>query len=169
MKSLLTAIAIASMFAACKSNTKSDKELLGTTPAIGVIESPVMRAVPDGTKRVTVVETHNANGSSTVTTTTDTKTPPLSAGKTNTVPLHEKEKVSSEPTIVSSSPVATTPAKKKGWSSRAKGAAIGGVGGAAAGAIISKNKVAGAVIGGAVGAGGGYIIGNEIDRKKAKP
>ncbi len=168
MKSLLTAIAIASMFAACKSNTKSDKELLGTTPAVGVIDNPVMRAVPDGTKRVTVVETHNANGSSSVTTTTDVKTPPVSAGKTNTVPLHEKEKVSSEP-VVSSSPVVTTPAKKKGWSSRAKGAAIGGVGGAAAGAIISKNKVAGAVIGGAVGAGGGYIIGNEIDRKKAKP
>jgi hypothetical protein len=59
--------------------------------------------------------------------------------------------------------------KKKGWSSRAKGAAIGGVSGAAAGAIISKNKVAGAVIGGAVGAGGGYIIGNEIDRKNARP
>jgi len=166
MKLLLIAISIASIFAACKSNTKTDKEMVGTGSAGGVIDSSQLRPMPKGTKRVTVVETHNGNGSSTVTTTTDINATTGSTGKTNSVP--SQQKVSPQPTV-SSVPGATTEAKKKRWSSRAKGAAIGGVGGAAAGAIISKNKVAGAVLGGAIGAGGGYIIGNEIDRNKAKP
>jgi hypothetical protein len=54
---------------------------------------------------------------------------------------------------------------KKGWSSRAKGAVIGGAAGAVGGAIVSKHKGTGAVVGGVVGAAGGYIIGNEKDKK----
>ncbi len=42
---------------------------------------------------------------------------------------------------------------------------IGGVAGAAGGAIISKHKGTGAAIGGVIGAAGGYIIGNEKDKK----
>ena len=58
---------------------------------------------------------------------------------------------------------------KKGWSKTAKGAVIGGVAGAGAGAIINKkNRVAGAVIGGAVGAGAGAIIGNQMDKKDGR-
>jgi len=57
--------------------------------------------------------------------------------------------------------------KKKGMSSQAKGALIGGGAGAVAGTLIGKD-VKGALIGGAVGAGGGYIIGNEARRKKEK-
>jgi hypothetical protein len=48
-----------------------------------------------------------------------------------------------------------------------QGAAIGGVGGAATGAIIggsSHNALLGALVGGAVGAGGGYLIGAHSDR-----
>ena len=52
-----------------------------------------------------------------------------------------------------------------GWSNEAKGAAIGGVGGAVAGAILSKKKGKGALIGGMVGAVGGLIIGNSMDKK----
>jgi Glycine zipper len=66
---------------------------------------------------------------------------------------------------------ATAPAvvKKKGWSKAAKGAVIGGVTGAAAGAIINKkNRAAGAVIGGAVGAGVGYGIGRSKDKKDGR-
>ena len=60
-------------------------------------------------------------------------------------------------------------AKKKGWSKSAKGAVIGGVAGAAAGAIINKkNRAAGAVIGGVVGAGGGYVIGRKMDKKDGR-
>jgi hypothetical protein len=55
-------------------------------------------------------------------------------------------------------------AKKKGWSNAAKDAVIGGVGGAVAGAVISKKKGTGAVIGGIIGAAGGYILGRKKDK-----
>ena len=59
--------------------------------------------------------------------------------------------------------------KKKGMSSAAKGAIIGTVGGAAAGAIIAKkNRGLGAVIGGVLGAGTGYTIGRANDRKTGR-
>ena len=61
---------------------------------------------------------------------------------------------------------AAEPAKKKGISNTAKGAIIGGVGGAVAGAVIGKNAK-GAVIGGVIGAAGGYILGKKKDKKQA--
>mgnify|MGYP006331840599 CR=1 FL=1 len=58
-----------------------------------------------------------------------------------------------------------TEKKKKGWSNAAKGAVIGGVGGAVAGAVINgKNRGKGAVIGGVIGAAGGYILGKKKDK-----
>jgi hypothetical protein len=65
----------------------------------------------------------------------------------------------------------TQPAKaeKKGWSKAAKGAVIGGVAGAAGGAVINKkNRVAGAVIGAVIGAGGGYVLGRQQDKKDGR-
>lgn len=59
--------------------------------------------------------------------------------------------------------------KKKGWSKAAKGAVIGGVAGAAGGAIINKkNRVLGAVVGGVIGAAGGYGIGRKMDKKDGR-
>jgi hypothetical protein len=58
--------------------------------------------------------------------------------------------------------------KKKGWSQAAKGATIGGVGGAVAGAVITKGKAKGAVIGGVIGAAGGYILGRRADKKSGR-
>ncbi|WDF54502.1 YMGG-like glycine zipper-containing protein [Mucilaginibacter sp. KACC 22063] len=52
-------------------------------------------------------------------------------------------------------------------SGQAKGAIIGGAGGALAGGLIGHG-VKGALIGGAIGAGGGYIIGNEHRMNKEK-
>jgi hypothetical protein len=50
-----------------------------------------------------------------------------------------------------------------------QGAVIGGVGGAVAGAALSKNNRAlGALIGGALGAGGGYLIGANMNKIKDK-
>src|SRR5687768_5086603 len=50
-----------------------------------------------------------------------------------------------------------------------QGAVIGGLGGAAAGAAISKdNRWLGALIGGALGAGGGYLIGANKDKITGK-
>ena len=52
---------------------------------------------------------------------------------------------------------------KKGWSDKAKGAAIGGGAGVVTGAVIGGGK--GAVIGGVVGAVGGGLIGRNRDKK----
>jgi len=58
---------------------------------------------------------------------------------------------------------------KKGWSRKAKGAVIGGGGGAILGAVINKNnRLVGGAIGGALGAGIGYVIGNELDKKHGR-
>ena len=63
----------------------------------------------------------------------------------------------------------TQTTEKKGMSKAAKGAIIGTVGGAAAGAIISKkNPAAGAVIGGILGGATGYTIGRSGDRKDGR-
>jgi uncharacterized protein YcfJ len=55
-------------------------------------------------------------------------------------------------------------------SSQAKGAIIGGAGGALLGGLIGHN-LKGALLGAAVGAGGGYIVGNEhrrtVERRQA--
>ena len=59
--------------------------------------------------------------------------------------------------------------EKKGWNKAAKGAVIGGVTGAAAGAVINKkNRAVGAVIGGVIGAGGGYVLGRGMDKKDGR-
>lgn len=53
---------------------------------------------------------------------------------------------------------------KKGWSNKAKGAAVGGGAGAVTGAVIGGGK--GALIGGAAGVVGGGLIGRNKDKKK---
>ncbi|GAB3298531.1 YMGG-like glycine zipper-containing protein [Hymenobacter humi] len=56
---------------------------------------------------------------------------------------------------------------RKGWSPQAKGAVIGGLGGAAAGAIINKrNRPVGGLIGGVAGGAVGYGVGKHIDNKQ---
>jgi hypothetical protein len=62
----------------------------------------------------------------------------------------------------------TTAAKKKGWSSAAKGTAIGAGVGALGGILIDKKDGRGAVIGGLAGAGAGYAIGRAEDRKSGR-
>ncbi len=65
------------------------------------------------------------------------------------------------------SAIATSFAQDRKISSHAKGAVIGGLGGAAAGAIINKkNRVVGGAVGGAAGAGLGYVIGKNADNKR---
>ncbi len=59
------------------------------------------------------------------------------------------------------------PTRRRGISKAAKGAIIGGVGGAVVGGVIGKN-VKGAAIGGVVGAAGGYILGRSKDRKDGR-
>jgi YmgG-like glycine-zipper protein len=70
----------------------------------------------------------------------------------------------------SSNPSHTTVVRKKGWSSAAKGTAIGAASGAVLGAALSKDhhRVKGAVIGGAAGAAGGYLYGRHRDKKNGR-
>lgn len=67
----------------------------------------------------------------------------------------------------SSEGTTTSTTRRSGVSKAAKGAIIGGVGGAVAGGIIGKSGK-GAVIGGVVGAAGGYIIGRSKDRRDGR-
>lgn len=167
MRSFLLALSIVTIFTACQSNHKS-QNLTGTEASMSfpdnhVSDSSAGKVTPQGAKRVVVVETHNADGSSTITTTTEANTTATSHADTlNAV---------TKPTVATATPVSTgstekQKAHKKGWSNRAKGAAIGGVGGAAVGPVISKKKLKGALIGGVAGAAGGYIIGNETGKKR---
>jgi hypothetical protein len=66
-------------------------------------------------------------------------------------------------------PVAYQQPRRRGWSAKAKGAVIGGAGGAIAGAIINKrNRPVGALIGGVLGAGAGTGIGAIIDHRNGR-
>lgn len=80
-------------------------------------------------------------------------------------------------TAVSETPVATPPIvyqepqqqQKKGWSAKAKGAAIGAAAGAIGGAVVhKKQRGVGAVVGGILGAGAGLGIGAVIDKKQGR-
>jgi uncharacterized protein YcfJ len=61
----------------------------------------------------------------------------------------------------------TTTTHHRKMSNRAKGAIIGGAGGAIAGGLIGHN-VGGALIGAGLGAGGGYVIGDAKDRSNLR-
>jgi hypothetical protein len=166
MKSLLMALSLALIFSSCASKKKTD--MLGSEAAIAYPPNPdsaTSRAMPTGADRMVVVETINPDGSRTTTTTTEANKKRIAVPTSR--PVARPATVKSEP-VASTVATPTAAEKKAGWSNRAKGAVIGGVGGAAAGALISKKKVEGAVIGGVAGAAGGYIIGNEVDRTKAK-
>ena len=59
----------------------------------------------------------------------------------------------------------------KSWNKTQKGAAVGTVAGAGAGAVIGRasgNTAMGAIIGAAIGGGGGAIIGNKMDKQAQK-
>jgi len=164
MKKLIVGIAVISLFAACKSKTETNRDVVGID-STGLYKNNTMadtanlNAVAPGTTTKRVVETRNPDGTTTTTTTTVTAKgdPNTSTANTGTVAQ-----------TTSSSTGTTTTVTKKGWSNKAKGAVIGGVGGAVVGAAVSKKKGKGALIGGVVGAAGGYIIGNEKDKKQGR-
>ncbi len=140
-------LAIASVFAACKSDSKSDLE----------------------TNKIIMSDTtgaYSANASGDTGTAIQRGERPLPASaKTTTKKTYESPKSTPGSSTKNETTSTTTTTKKKGWSSRAKGAVIGGAAGAVGGALISKHKGTGAVVGGLAGAAGGYIIGNEVDKK----
>jgi hypothetical protein len=63
----------------------------------------------------------------------------------------------------------SAPARRRGMSSGAKDALIGGAGGAVVGAVVSKNnRGSGALIGGVIGATGGYLLGHSKDKRTGR-
>lgn len=152
---MLMIITIASVFAACKSNPndlQTNKVMLTDSSGINAssASSDTATAGQKGVRPVIVSKSTSSEKTKTSTSNTSGSAASTGNGTTTTTTT------------------TTTAAKKKGWSSRAKGAVIGGVAGAVGGAVISKHKGTGAAIGGVVGAAGGYIIGNEKDKKNGR-
>ncbi len=162
MKNIFYIFALITLLAACKSKSSPDLEsnkdlMILTDPSMngnylsdtGVVATAAMR-------NSTV--TPNMNGN------TFTKNTRRSGGSNGRV---YGSSVSSGGTASSSGTGSNTRTSKKGISKAAKGAIIGGVGGATVGAVIGKNGK-GAVIGGVIGAAGGYIIGRKQDKKDGR-
>ena len=186
MKKLLLIFAGASIFAACNNNPKNGlettKQVVADTGRIynnnlyTDTAASVPAVAPGGTLKSTRQTTVRDNtGVHTVTTTTTTSNTPNGASNRSTRhTAHHRASSSGNGTLASNSGTSnsgtgtTQPVRKKGWSKAAKGAVIGGVGGAVAGAIIDKKHGQGAVIGGVVGAAGGYIIGRGKDKKDGR-
>jgi hypothetical protein len=155
MKKVLLAFTIAATFAACTGKTHETAVVVVDTTAIKnqaiLNEQARVKAEADERNRLAAVAAANRRSSS------SNRSSASNSGNVGTT---------ANPSSTGSGTVTQVPAKR-GMSSAAKGAIIGGAGGAIAGGIIGKN-VKGALIGAAAGAGGGYIIGRSKDRKTGR-
>lgn len=153
MKKILPALGIVAVFAACNTkNTAAEQELA------------ILKAKQATIDSMNIVAEEKALDEKTVAYASAVK---RSSAKRSTARTSQYASYS-EPAVL---PTATpAPAeKKKGWSNKAKGAVIGGVVGAGAGAVISKEKkVQGAIIGAVLGAGAGYGVGAILDKKNGR-
>lgn len=152
MKKILPALGIVAVFAACNTkNSAAEQELAILKAKQATIDSMNIVAEEKALDQKTVAY---ASAKRT--------TAKRSAARTSQYASY------SEPAVL---PTAT-PApveQKKGWSNKAKGAVIGGVIGAASGAVISKEKKGqGAIIGAVLGAGAGYGVGAILDKKNGR-
>jgi hypothetical protein len=153
MKKILPALAIVSVMAACNTgNNQAATELAVLKAKQATIDS--MNTVSEKKAELASAKTYVVRR--TVASSSRRATPKMSSYASY-----------SEPAVL---PTTTAPvAQKKGWSNKAKGAVIGGVLGAGAGAVISKDKkVQGAIIGGVLGAAGGYGVGAVLDKKSGR-
>lgn len=139
MKKLIYSVAFTALIASCKSKTESAAEL----------------AYQDSLRKVAIVDSIAK---------VEAAKRKAEKSKASAAGVSQSGSYNSE-----TSNAAKAPEKPKGLSKAAKGAIIGGVVGAGAGAIIDKKKpVRGAVIGAATGAGVGYTIGRDGDRKSGR-
>lgn len=170
MKKILSILMITALFTACKSKTAVEKEVVGTSG------TTLKSTIASDTSRTTKVRVL-PNGTTTTTTVTTVGKPPIE--KEHVASSHKTEKVysnsngsgntkSTSSTTTTNSNPAPASNRKKGWSDAAVGATMGGLSGAAIGAVVSKDKAKGAIIGGVVGAGTGYVIGRAGDRKSGR-
>jgi len=149
MKRLLIMITMAAGIAACNSNAKNNA---GTYQTTQKYKDSIKL---DSFKRAEAVEKEIDRREEEAALAANEKSAPAVQQGTQKVVHH----------TYSATPA--TPAKK-GWSSAAKGAAIGAGAGAVTGILVDKKDGRGAVIGGVVGAGTGYVIGRQKDKKTGR-
>lgn len=155
MKKILPALGIVAVFAACNTkNTAAEQELAILKAKQATIDSMNIVAEEKALEKENTVAYASAVKRSTA---------KRSAARTSQYASY------SEPAVLPTATPAPAEQKKKGWSNKAKGAVIGGVVGAGAGAVISKEKkVQGAIIGAVLGAAGGYGVGAILDKKSGR-
>jgi len=157
MKRIAIAFAIATLFAACKNNVNTDKELSNARDSIKMLQYS-MKAVRDSIK----IDSYEKAAE-------QARLEQLRAVEAQRVAYASATR---RPTYVKgvSEAYYYTPAKpvKRGWSSAAKGAAIGAGAGAITGVLVDKKDGRGAIIGGLLGAGTGYVIGRAHDKKTGR-
>ncbi len=168
MKKILSVAIIALSLASCKSSTDD----VANTKDI-IILGDSSKLIPGSTLTDTaLLITTNADGTTTSTAVVPGEKPkPVAPAPKSVVTPRASTQSAATGNNNSNSGSSTastrSTTKKKGISKAAKGAIIGGVGGAVAGAVIGKNGK-GAAIGAGVGAAGGYIIGRGKDKKDGR-
>jgi hypothetical protein len=175
MKKIAQILLIATLFAACqsKSDLNSNKDMI-VTDTSAMYRNNIMT---DTGSVIQTTATKNANAAAAnkpVIINNYYNTAPNTSTSRNTT--HRRTGTGSGTYASSgtsgsggtSGGTTTTVRRRRGWSHAAKGAVIGGVGGAVAGAIIDKKHGQGAVIGGVLGAAGGYILGRGKDKREGR-
>jgi hypothetical protein len=178
MKKLLPILAIAIVFAACNHKVDQQPAAAATQQQANMPDTAGLSdyyswKAQNELAAVKPVQQVQATAAAPVVTRTIIKRVPVSSpaksSSTSSSSSNNTDASSGSGTMSSGSEQTAKVEQKKGWSKAAKGAVIGGVVGAAGGAVINKkNRVLGAVIGGVVGAAGGYGIGKGMDKKDGR-
>lgn len=155
MKKIILLLTVVTIFAACKnkSNPVVENKNLVLVDTTGLSKSNAMTDAAHGN---TIAVPKVVVPQATTTTTQKARTTSNAAYPDNGT---------STTTTTTTTPA--VPKRDKGWSSAAKGTAIGAGTGAVVGAIATKNAK-GAIIGAIIGGGGGYVIGRSKDRKSGR-
>ena len=155
MRKILIMFAFAAIVAGCNSNAKENAKINQDSIRIAKEKAKLDSfEMAEAAEKAAIVVLANEKAAASIQSSQN-----ISPRRTNT---------SSRSNYSSGSSTQAQAPQKKGWSSAAKGAVIGGVVGAGTGVIIDKKDGRGAVIGGVVGAGTGYVIGRSRDKKSGR-
>ncbi|WP_374165694.1 YMGG-like glycine zipper-containing protein [Arcticibacter sp. MXS-1] len=164
MKALISMLAFATVLAACNNNAK--------TTNTQAYKDSIKKAVQDSIKLDSFQRAEvQAKEKARIDSLAEVKAAKKAAAEKASARSYASRRSSSSRTVhpvVQSDYYEQTQPQKKGWSSAAKGAAIGAGAGAVTGLIVDKKNARGAIIGGVVGAGTGYVIGRQHDKKTGR-
>ena len=169
MKKIFATVAIAAIFAACNSNTKTSEQAVQQGDTVGLAQFKEWKMQQEFIEQSRmyggVDDQQNIDAQADA---------PREVVREKVVyrdrPAPRRTTTTSSGTSNTGTVAAPAPAEeKKGWSKAAKGTAIGAGSGAVIGAVVNKkNRAAGAVIGGVIGGVGGYVIGRSKDKKDGR-